>query len=90
MPQNKELLQMCVGEAKQRDVGKKRARIGPEAMDFLHVAPGEIIQLKGKRLSCAIVWPIDEDEKNPDTIMFHGIISNNKLLRFEIVRAPDL
>ena len=68
---------MCVGEAKQRDVGKKRARIGPEAMDFLHVAPGEIIQLKGKRLSCAIVWPIDEDEKNPDTINIDGQTRKN-------------
>ena len=68
---------MCVGEAKQRDVGKKRARIGPEAMDFLHVAPGEIIQLKGKRLSCAIVWPIDEDEKNPDVIKIDGQTRKN-------------
>ena len=31
---------MRVGEAKQRDVGKKRARIGPEAMDYLKVSPG--------------------------------------------------
>ena len=77
LPQNKELLQMCVGEAKQRDVGKKRARIGPEAMDFLHVAPGEIIQLKGKRLSCAIVWPIDEDEKNPDAVKIDGQTRKN-------------
>jgi len=77
LPQNKESLQMCVGEAKQRDVGKKRARIGPEAMDFLHVAPGEIIQLKGKRLSCAIVWPIDEDEKNPDAVKVDGQTRKN-------------
>ena len=68
---------MCIGEAKQRDVGKKRARIGPEAMDFLHVAPGEIIQLKGKRLSCAIVWPIDEDEKNPDAVKIDGQTRKN-------------
>ena len=77
LPQNKESLQMCIGEAKQRDVGKKRARIGPEAMDFLHVAPGEIIQLKGKRLSCAIVWPIDEDEKNPDAVKIDGQTRKN-------------
>ena len=46
-------------------------------MDFLHVAPGEIIQLKGKRLSCAIVWPIDEDEKNPDAIKIDGQTRKN-------------
>ena len=33
MPVKEEPLQMRVGESKQRDVGKKRARIGPDAMD---------------------------------------------------------
>ena len=89
---------MCVGEAKQRDVGKKRARIGPEAMDFLHVAPGEIIQLKGKRLSCAIVWPIDEDEKNPDAVKVDGQtrknlgVSINDIIEVQklILKLPNL
>jgi transitional endoplasmic reticulum ATPase len=42
-----EPLQMRTGEAKQRDVGKKRARIGPEAMDYLKVTPGDIIDVMG-------------------------------------------
>ena len=54
---------MRVEESKQRDVGKRRARIGHNAMDYLHVAPGDIIELKGSKTSCAIVWPSDEDEK---------------------------
>ena len=28
---------MRIGEAKQRDIGKKRARVSPEAMNFLKV-----------------------------------------------------
>ena len=59
---------MRIGEAKQRDVGKKRARIGPEAMDYLKVTPGDIIDVMGSRSSCAVVWPVDEDEKFPDII----------------------
>ncbi len=51
---------MRIGEAKQRDVGKKRARIGPDAMDFLKVTPGDIIEVMGSRSSCAVVWPVDE------------------------------
>jgi len=31
-----------------------------------------------------------DSDKNPDTVMFHGVISNDKLLRFEIVRGSDL
>ena len=38
---------MKIGEAKQRDVGKKRARVGPEAMDFLKAEPGDIIEIMG-------------------------------------------
>ena len=72
-----EPLQMRVGEAKQRDIGKKRARIGPDAMDYLKAAPGDVIEINGKRSSCAIVWPADEDEKFPDSIKIDGQTRKN-------------
>jgi len=72
-----EQLQMRIGEAKQRDVGKKRARIGPDAMDFLKAAPGDVIEINGKKTSCAIVWPADEDEKLPDIIKIDGQTRKN-------------
>jgi len=72
-----EPLQMRIGEAKQRDVGKKRARIGPEAMDFLRVTPGDIIEIMGSRTSCAVVWPVDEDEKLPEIIRVDGQTRKN-------------
>ena len=68
---------MRIGEAKQRDVGKKRARIGPEAMDYLKVTPGDIIEIMGSRSSCAVVWPVDEDEKFPDIIRIDGQTRKN-------------
>jgi transitional endoplasmic reticulum ATPase len=68
---------MRVGEAKQRDVGKKRARIGPESMDHLKVTPGDIIEVMGSRNSCAVVWPVDEDEKLPDIIRIDGQTRKN-------------
>jgi transitional endoplasmic reticulum ATPase len=68
---------MRIGESKQRDVGKKRARIGPEAMDYLHVAPGDVIEIKGKRTSSAVVWPANEDEKNPDCVNIDGQTRKN-------------
>ncbi|WP_316504598.1 CDC48 family AAA ATPase [Nitrosopumilus sp.] len=77
MVRKEEPLQMQIGEAKQRDVGKKRARIGPDAMDFLKVSPGDIIEVMGSRSSCAIVWPVDEDEKIPNIIRVDGQTRKN-------------
>jgi len=72
-----EPLQMRIGEAKQRDVGKKRARIGPEAMDYLKVTPSDVIEITGKKSSCAIIWPADEDDKFPDIIKIDGQTRKN-------------
>ena len=77
MVRKDEPLQMRVGEAKQRDIGKKRARIGPDAMDHLKVTPGDIIEVMGSRTSCAVVWPVDEDEKSPDIIRIDGQTRKN-------------
>ncbi len=68
---------MRVGEAKQRDVGKRRARIEPEAMEFLKVEAGDMIEITGKRASCAIVWPADDDNKSPDVIRIDGQTRKN-------------
>ena len=77
MVQDVDPLQMRVGEAKNRDVGKKRARIGPDAMDYLHASPGDAIMLSAKNSTCAIIWPSDEDEKYPDTIRIDGQTRKN-------------
>ncbi len=68
---------MKVGEAKQRDVGKKRARVGPEAMDRLGIAPGDFVEISGARASCAVAWPADEDERSPETIRIDGQMRKN-------------
>jgi transitional endoplasmic reticulum ATPase len=68
---------MRVGEAKNRDVGKKRTRIGPDAMDYLHASPGDTIMMSAKNSTCAIIWPSDEDEKYPDTIRIDGQTRKN-------------
>jgi len=95
MPRKSEYLQMRIGEAKQRDVGKKRARIGPDAMDFLKVAPGDMMEIVGKKSTCAVVWPTDEDEKHPDVIRIDGqtrknvSVALNDLVRIKKVVAKN-
>ncbi len=68
---------MRVGEAKQRDIGKKRARMGPDAMDHLKVAAGDIVGIQGGRTSSAVVWPADEDERHQDVIRIDGQTRKN-------------
>jgi transitional endoplasmic reticulum ATPase len=51
--------------------------MGPEAMDYLKVTPGDIIDVMGSRSSCAVVWPVDEDEKFPDIIRIDGQTRKN-------------
>ena len=77
MARKEEPLQMRIGEAKHRDVGKKRARIGPDAMDYLKAAPGDVIEINGQRSTCAIVWPSDEDDKFSDVIKIDGQTRKN-------------
>ena len=61
-----------VGEAKQRDVGKKRARISRRAMDMVGVEPGDVITVSGSGRSCATVWPADEDDRHDNIIRIDG------------------
>lgn len=95
MAQNNEPLQMRVGEAKQRDVGKKRARMGPDAMDFLGLAPGDIVEIHGKRQSCATAWPADEGERAPGLIRIDGQtrksmgVSLNDIIRVKKTAAGE-
>jgi transitional endoplasmic reticulum ATPase len=46
-------------------------------MDYLKVSPGDIIDVMGSRSSCAVVWPVDEDEKFPDIIRIDGQTRKN-------------
>ena len=66
-----------VGEAKRRDIGKRRARMDPGAMKSMGVEPGDIITITGSRTSCAAAWPADEDERHADTVRIDGQTRKN-------------
>ena len=64
-----------------------------ESLNWIKTKPGIVSDIKtiyedDKRLIGSFKWK--DSDKNPDTVMFHGVISNDKLLRFEIVRGSDL
>ena len=70
-------LDLRAAEAKPRDIGKKRARIGPSAMEKLGAEPGDVVEIRGKRASCAVVWPADEDERSPGAVRIDGQTRKN-------------
>ncbi len=69
--------QLRVAESKQRDVGKRRARISHEVMNSLEIAPGDIIELFGKHRTAATAWPPDEDDIDKDIIRIDGQTRKN-------------
>jgi transitional endoplasmic reticulum ATPase len=69
--------QLRVAESKQRDVGKRRARINHEVMNMLEIAPGDVIELVGKQRTVATAWPADEDDIDKDVIRIDGQTRKN-------------
>jgi transitional endoplasmic reticulum ATPase len=69
--------QLRVAESKQRDVGKRRARINHEIMNSLEIAPGDVIELVGKQRTVVTAWPADEDDIDKDVIRIDGQTRKN-------------
>jgi len=69
--------QLRIAESKQRDVGKKRARISHEIMNSLGIAPGDVVELAGKSRTAVTVWPADEDDVEKDIIRIDGQTRKN-------------
>ena len=77
MSYHDKILHVQIGEAKQRDVGKKRVRVSLQIMTNLHVIPGDVIEITGHKSSYAIVWPPYDDEKSNNIIRIDGQTRKN-------------
>jgi transitional endoplasmic reticulum ATPase len=66
-----------VAEAEHRDIGRFIVRIDAMSMEKLGVRTGDIIQIKGKRLTAAIAWPAYQGDKGREIIRMDGRIRRN-------------
>ncbi len=66
-----------VHQAFRNDVGKAIARLDSKAMSELNVSPGDIVKLKGKKETAAIVWPAHQEDEGLGIIRIDGILRNN-------------
>ncbi len=70
-------INLKVGEARQKDVGKGRARVDSNAMETLGISAGEIIEITGKKSTVAAAWPTDLDDQWSGIIRIDGQTRKN-------------
>ncbi|MFQ6011282.1 MAG: AAA family ATPase, partial [Nitrososphaerales archaeon] len=71
------MLRLKVAEARQRDVGKRRARIDLETMEMFGLTAGDVVGLKGKEVTAVSVWPSDPDDRYMGIVRLDGQTRKN-------------
>ncbi|MGA1820456.1 MAG: CDC48 family AAA ATPase [Thermoplasmatota archaeon] len=61
----------------KNDVGYMRARLSTKTREELEVSPGDIISIKGKRETAAVVWRAPIQDENKDIVRIDGITRKN-------------
>jgi len=70
-------IQLRVGDARQRDVGRGIARIDQKTMRKLGISAGDVIQIVAKRTTSAIAWPAYSEDQNREIIRIDGFTRKN-------------
>jgi transitional endoplasmic reticulum ATPase len=86
-------VRLQVAEVKQqRDVGRCKARIGSKIMEKLQISTGDIIEIKGKKVTAAIAWPAYDEDMGRNIIRIDGITRQNasvSINEYVIVRKAN-
>ena len=70
-------VQLRVGDARQRDVGRGIARLDQRTMQKLGISAGDVIEMVGKRTTSAIAWPAYSEDQNREMIRIDGFTRKN-------------
>jgi len=70
-------LELKVAEALQNDVGRGLVRIDSKARKELDVSTGDIVELKGKRSTAALVWQAHPQDEGLNIIRMDGYLRQN-------------
>ena len=70
-------VQLRVGDARQRDVGRGIARIDQRTMQKLGISAGDVIEIVNKRTTSAIAWPAYSEDQNHEIIRVDGFTRKN-------------
>jgi len=86
-------IQLRVGDARQRDVGRGIARIDQKTMQRLGISAGDVVEICGKRTTSAIAWPAYSEDQNRDLLRIDGYTRKNTgvaINEYVIVRAAKV
>ena len=70
-------VKLRVAEAPARDVGRSIARLDTETMRRINVTTGDIIEIIGKRMTAATVWPAYPQDEKKGLIRIDAITRKN-------------
>jgi len=70
-------IELKVAEALLNDVGKGIARIDSKSRELLNVKSGDYIEIKGKKVSVAMVWPAHQEDEGLNIIRIDGYTRKN-------------
>jgi transitional endoplasmic reticulum ATPase len=70
-------LRLKVSEALGKDVGRSLARIGPEDMERLQLAVGDIVEVKGKRSAVCKIMPAYMELRGQSRVQLDGLTREN-------------
>ena len=71
------VLKLKVTEALSRDVGRAFARMGPEDLEKLQVAIGDIVEVAGKRQTVCKAMPAYKELRGQSRIQLDGLVREN-------------
>jgi transitional endoplasmic reticulum ATPase len=71
------VLKLKVAEALSRDVGRGIARMGPEDLDQLGVAVGDMVEITGKRATVCKAMPAHKELRGQSRIQIDGLVREN-------------
>ena len=70
-------IELKVAEALQNDVGRGLVRIDSKARKELDVSTGDIVELKGKRSTAALVWQAHPQDEGLNILRMDGYLRQN-------------
>jgi transitional endoplasmic reticulum ATPase len=70
-------IELKVAEALQNDVGRGLVRIDSKARKELEVSTGDIVELKGKRSTAALVWQAHPQDEGLNIMRMDGYLRQN-------------
>ncbi|MEM3369913.1 MAG: CDC48 family AAA ATPase [Candidatus Micrarchaeia archaeon] len=72
-----DVAELFVAEALKTDVGRGIVRLDSETMNKLALTTGDIIEIKGKKTTVAIVWPAHPHDEGHKLIRMDGQVRQN-------------